>query len=119
MWSYFTSHTRSIRSGSHERSFPALQRLWPPGMRVVACSSSFGPFAPGMFGERVLAQRLELCRELLPPRHRERRGDADVVQAAVQIVESEQQRADERCLSRSCANGSRPRRSRRSGRASP
>ena len=34
MWSYFTSHTRSMRSGSHDRSLPALQRLCPPGMRV-------------------------------------------------------------------------------------
>ena len=35
MWSYLTSHTRSIRSGSHDRSLPALHRLWPPGMRVA------------------------------------------------------------------------------------
>ena len=32
-WSYFTSQTRSMRSGSHDRSLPALQRLCPPGMR--------------------------------------------------------------------------------------
>ena len=40
MWSYFTSHTRSIRSGSHDRSLPALQRLWPPGIRCPLPSAS-------------------------------------------------------------------------------
>ena len=41
-----------------------------------------------------LAQRLQLLRELLARRHRERRRDADVVQHAVIVVEAEQQRAD-------------------------
>ena len=44
MWSYFTSQTRSMRSGSHDRSFPALQRLWPPGIRVVSPSASAQSF---------------------------------------------------------------------------
>ena len=33
MWSYFTSSTRSGRSGVKPRSLPALQRLWVPGTR--------------------------------------------------------------------------------------
>jgi fumarylacetoacetate (FAA) hydrolase len=34
MWSYLTSQTFSILSASHERFFPALQRLCAPGMRA-------------------------------------------------------------------------------------
>ena len=60
MWSYLTSHTRSIRSGSHDRSLPALQRLWPPGMRVISSAARLGPLAPRMLVERALAQRREL-----------------------------------------------------------
>jgi bifunctional non-homologous end joining protein LigD len=45
-WSYFTSHTRSMRSGSHDRSLPALQRLCPPGMRVPLARAALGPLAP-------------------------------------------------------------------------
>ncbi len=51
------------------------------------------PFAPGMRVDRTLAQRFELDRKLAPPRHRERRGDADVMQRTVIIIETEQQRA--------------------------
>ena len=40
MWSYFTSQTRSIRRGSHDRSLPALQRLGAPGMTL-----DIGPLA--------------------------------------------------------------------------
>ena len=45
MWSYFTSHTRSMRSGSHDRSLPALHRLWPPGMRWPTLAISSGVVA--------------------------------------------------------------------------
>src|SRR5678815_1990439 len=34
MWSYFTSQTHSILSGSQDRSLPALQRLCAPGIRL-------------------------------------------------------------------------------------
>ena len=43
-----TSQTRSIRSGSHDRSLPALQRLWPPGIRVISPLVGLGPLAPRM-----------------------------------------------------------------------
>src|SRR5439155_1720291 len=33
MWSYATSTTSSGRNGSQDKSFPALHRLCPPGMR--------------------------------------------------------------------------------------
>ena len=42
MWSYFTSSTRSGRSGVNPRSLPALQRLWVPGTRSgLAVRNSF------------------------------------------------------------------------------
>ena len=43
MWSYFTSHTRSILSGSHDRSLPALQRLCAPGMRLDSAAAPAHP----------------------------------------------------------------------------
>ena len=55
--------------------------------------------------------------ELLALGLRERRGDADVVQRAVVVVEAEQERADHRRRGRSCASGSRRPRSRRCARA--
>ena len=54
MWSYFTSHTCSILSGSHERSLPALQRLPPPGIRVViSAAAHFGMVFGFHFASRV------------------------------------------------------------------
>src|SRR2546430_1029801 len=38
-WSYFTSHARSMRRGSRDRSCPALRRLCPPGMRPERASA--------------------------------------------------------------------------------
>ena len=58
--------------------------------------AALGPVAPGMRRERVLAERLQLLRQLLPRGHGERRRHADVVQRARVVVEAEQQRADER-----------------------
>ena len=84
MWSYFTSHTRSIRSGSHDRSLPALQRLWPPGMRAVRrCRRASRPLAPRMLVERAARAAAPAPRaSSLRVGHRERRGDADVMQLA-------------------------------------
>ena len=54
-----------------------------------------GPFTPGMRRQRVLPQRLQLLHQLLAPRHRERRGHADVMQRALVVEQAEQQRADD------------------------
>ena len=118
MWSYFTSHTRSMRSGSHDRSLPALQRLWPPGMRCHrrALRRLRPSSRQGCDVERVLPQRLELLNELLALRHREGRGDADVMQRALVVEQPEQERPD-RCPRRSCASEIPPPRSRPCGRA--
>ena len=51
-----------------------------------------GPFAPRMLRQVVRDERLELGDEARPSGHRERRGDADVMQATVVVVESEEQR---------------------------
>src|SRR5579862_6523211 len=47
-----------------------------------------------MVDQRVLAKRLELLDERMARRHRERRRDADVLQAATIVEQPEQQRAD-------------------------
>src|SRR2546430_13513265 len=47
-----------------------------------------------MLRERALAERRERGDELTPLRHRERRGDADVMQVAAIVVQPELQRAD-------------------------
>src|SRR5262245_59229107 len=69
-----------------------------PAALAAGHAARFGrgarPLAPGMVAHRILAQRLELLRELPAHRHGERRSDADVLQAAVVIVEAEQQRTD-------------------------
>ena len=97
-----TSQTRSGRSGCHDRSLPALQRLVAPGMRCAAAPAGMafgrgvllGPVAPGMVGEGVAAQRRQLLRQVAPRRHRERRRHADVMEHAGVVVEAEQERAD-------------------------
>src|ERR1051326_695911 len=43
----------------------------------------------------MLSQGRELMRELAALRHRERRGDADVMQMPAVVVEAEEQRADQ------------------------
>src|SRR5262249_39690679 len=57
------------------------------------------PLLPGMIVERVLAQRRELYGEIPAHGHRERRGDADVLQMPPLVIESQQQRADRFTLS--------------------
>ena len=69
-------------AAGHARQSPAPA---PRPTRATGCSSSAS-----------LAQRRELRGQLLPPRHRERRRHADVMQPARVVVEPEQQRADER-----------------------
>ena len=57
-----------MRSGSHDRSLPALQRLCPPGMRVVSPPSGLRPLAPRMLLERVVPAaapaRVTSCRRI-------------------------------------------------------
>src|SRR5207247_4627979 len=57
-----------------------------------------GPFAPGMTVARAISQRLQQLGELRAHLLLERRGDADVMQHALAVVEPEQQRADELVL---------------------
>ena len=52
-----------------------------------------GPVAPGMVLQRVLAQRRQFVSQLPAHRHREGRGDADVLQHAGVVVQAQQQRA--------------------------
>src|SRR6185312_13649851 len=49
------------------------------------------PFAPGMIVERVVAQRGKLLYEALAHRHRERGCDADVMQRAAVVVQTQEQ----------------------------
>src|SRR5207244_3593881 len=83
MWSYFTSQTRSIRSGSHERSLPALQRLCAPGMRPGGSEPELAHEAVG--GARVL----HLDRGALPGQVRARRRlrDHAVEARALELLE--------------------------------
>ena len=117
MWSYFTSQTRSIRSGSHDRSLPALQRLWPPGIRVVSPPPASAHSRHGCSSSAPLAQRRELRRELPARRHRERRGHADVMQPPLRRRRARAAASRRARPSRPCASGSRRRRSRRCARA--
>src|SRR5207253_662563 len=55
-----------------------------------------GPIPPWMVFERVRAQRRQLEGELLAHRGRERRGDPDMVERVIVIVQAEQERADHR-----------------------
>src|SRR5712691_1876569 len=65
----------------------------PLRVRFFHC---FGPVAPGMTFESVLAQRRELIDKLLAHRVGERSGDTDVVQRALVVIETEEQRSDHR-----------------------
>src|SRR5689334_25443738 len=47
------------------------------------------PVPPGVVLQRVLTERGELLHELLAHRHGERRGDADVLQSPVVVVQAE------------------------------
>ena len=73
---------------------PALQRLCPPGMRWGSLLAALRPLPPGMILHRVLAERRQLLDELPAHRHRESRSDADMLEHAAVIVESQEQRAD-------------------------
>ena len=64
--------------------------------RLIA--SRLGPIAPWMLIERVIAQRFELERQFPPARHRERRRDADVMECAALVVQTEQQRSNQLVL---------------------
>ena len=55
-----------------------------------------GPIPPWMVFERVGAQRRQLDDELLAHRGRERRGDPDMVERVIVVVQAEQERADHR-----------------------
>ena len=97
---------------------PRAPAALPAGHPARPGRLRLGPAAPGMLLQRVGPQRLQLLRQLLPPRHGERRRHPDVLQVPLLVVQSEEQRAD-RVLARSCASGTPPPRSRRCGRASP
>ncbi len=64
------------------------------GHAAGGLAHGIGPLAPGVGLERAVAQRRQFSNELLPPRHRERRGDAHVLKAAAIVIEAEQQRPD-------------------------
>src|SRR5262245_49811526 len=57
-----------------------------------------GPFTPWVAFERAFTQRRELGHQLSSRLHRERGGDADVVQRALVVVQAEKQRSDQRVL---------------------
>src|SRR6185369_6266083 len=71
------------------RAPPAL----PAGHALRSALGGLRPPAPRMPLERVLAQRLELLRELLARGHGEGRRHADVMQRPLVVVETEEQRA--------------------------
>jgi hypothetical protein len=53
-----------------------------------------GPVAPRVIGHRVVGERRELGQQLAPERSGERRGNPDVMQPSVIVVQAEQQRTD-------------------------
>ena len=77
---------------------PALQRLVRAGQalrrRQFRSDRRAGAGAPGMAGEGAAAQRRRAPSPAPAAGHRERRGDADVVQAAGVVEQAEQERAD-------------------------
>jgi hypothetical protein len=54
------------------------------------------PFAPRVILERARAQRLEILRQLPPRRHVEGGRHANMMQTATVVVQTQQQRSDER-----------------------
>src|SRR5260370_31182415 len=69
----------------------------PPALtagHARAVGLRLSPFAPRMLLERALAQRRQFLDQLPPARHRERRCDADVMEASPSVVQPEQQRSD-------------------------
>ena len=96
MWSYATWTTSSGRSGSHDKSFPALQRLVrPAGDALAVCVRlRLRPIAPRVSVERILAIGREKLHQLEPLLVGKARADADVAEIPVVVVEAEQQGAD-------------------------
>jgi hypothetical protein len=74
--------------------FPALQRLWPPGIRLMASALAVARPSTGARPAPSRAAR-QFVGELAPAGHRERRRDADVMERPLLVVEAEQQRPDE------------------------
>ena len=105
-------HAQGLPREVLARAPPALS----PG-HALGAVSHLRPVLPGMGGERVLAEGVELLDETPPLRHREGRGHAHVVERARVVVEAEEERAEERPRARACASGSPRRRSPRSARA--
>ncbi len=64
-----------------------------PSGHAAALRVGLRPRPPGMLLQRVLAEWRELFHELPAHRHRERRGDADVLQLATVVVEAQQEGA--------------------------
>ena len=92
-----TSTTRSARSGSHDRSLVAFQRLGAarhPRPVRLGMGLGVGPLAPRVVGQRDAPQRGDLVDQLAAPGGGERRGHADVVQRPLVVVQAEQQRPD-------------------------
>src|ERR1041385_8245784 len=79
--------------------FPGAPAALTAGHPLHFAAHRLRPFAPRMVLEGVLAQRRQLRHQLPPRGHRERRGDADVMERAFGVVETEQQRADAFVLS--------------------
>src|SRR5438094_4905429 len=98
MWSYATSQTRSGRSGSQLRSFPRVHRLVAPGRRCPFALASSRATAQSRHGWSSIAsaRSRQLDDELLAHRGRERRGNPDMVERVVVVVQAEQERADHR-----------------------
>src|SRR4029077_5225480 len=75
---------------------PPAGRTGPPLPLRAGFLLCPGPIPPWMVFERVRAQRRQLDNELLAHRRRERRGDPDMVERVIVVVQAEQERADHR-----------------------
>src|ERR1700719_2579122 len=75
---------------------PSAGRTGPPLSLRAGFLLCHGPIPPWMVFERVRAQRCQLDDELLAHRGRERRGDPDMVERVIVVVQAEQERADHR-----------------------
>ena len=79
----------------------------------VAGRRPLGPLAPRVALEGVLAQRRQLLGQRGPPVPGERRRDADVMERALVVEQARAAAIRRGCPDRSCASGTRRRRSRR------
>src|SRR5215472_15017235 len=75
---------------------PPAGRTRPPLPLRAGFLPCHGPILPWMVFERVRAQRRQLDDELLAHRGPERRGDPDMVERVIVVIEAEQERADHR-----------------------